>query len=332
MADFLHVLITGGVGSRLWPLSRRSSPKQYLELFSGKSLFELAVKRNRPFSKGIVVVGNLENAALSEMVLKKMKIRRSQHIQEAVGRNTAAAIAFAALSNHPEETLLVTPADHIIKEGKEYDEALQEAVALAEENHLVTFGITPHKPETGYGYIEYSGNQVLSFHEKPAREKAEDFLKRGNFLWNSGMFCFKAGVFLEELLNHQPEVYWKSIQAWEKAKDGILEYSSSLAIPSISVDHAVMEKSQRIKVVKSEFQWSDMGSFEAIYDYLKESGHSIDTNNNMHIGDVKPTYFVGVNNCILISTKDANLIVDKGASQEVKTIYQYLAENRPELI
>ena len=332
MTEVLHVLLTGGVGSRLWPLSRRSRPKQYLDIFSGKSLFELAVRRNRPFADKLLIVGNEASGALSEDILRKMGINNFQTILEATPRNTAPAIAFAAFSAHPDTILLVTPSDHLITEGVEYRMAVQKAIRFASEDHLVTFGILPARPETGYGYIEFRGSDVVSFREKPDSETAAAFLEKGNFLWNSGMFCFKASVFLDELRKFSPEVHQKSLEAWEKADYGRLEYSSSVEIPSISIDYAVMERSALLKVVPAEFGWSDMGSFEAVYDYLRQEGHHLDDNENMQIGELKPTFFLGLRNCILISTRDANLVLSKEFSQDVRNIYEELEKNNPDLV
>lgn len=332
MPSIQHVLLTGGVGSRLWPLSRKSRPKQYLNIFSDNSLFELAVKRNAAFSDGLIVVGNRGNRQLSEAGLQKLGKTEYTNIVEAIPRNTAPAIAFAAFAAQPEDILLVTPADHIIKEGREYSMALQKAIELAQQDNIVTFGIQPTKPETGFGYIEFRENEVLSFREKPDLETAQNFITTGNFLWNSGMFCFKAGVFLEELKEYTPEVYQKSQEAFEAAKDHHLEETSSMKIPSISVDYAVMEKSDRIKVVPSSFDWSDMGSFEAVYDYLKEQGHPVDHFGNMVIGSDSYTAFIGLQNSILVFTEDANLVLQKEASQDVKNIYQKLEQEQSLLI
>lgn len=332
MTEVLHVLLTGGVGSRLWPLSRRSRPKQYLDIFSGKSLFELAVQRNRAFSNRLLIVGNEASGTLSEEILEKLGISDYQTILEATPRNTAPAIAFAAFSAEPDTILLVTPSDHFISEGEGYRTAMENAIRFASDDYLVTFGIQPTRPETGYGYIEYSGTNVVSFREKPDTETAEAFIKKGNFLWNSGMFCFKAAVFLEELRKFSPEVYQKSLIAWQKADSGNLELSSSIEIPAISVDYAVMEKSAMLKVVPAEFEWSDMGSFEAVYDYLRQKGHHLDDNENMQIGEFKPTYFLGLRNCILVSTQDANLVLSKNFSQDVRLIYKELEKNNPDLV
>jgi mannose-1-phosphate guanylyltransferase len=332
MSNVKHVILTGGVGSRLWPLSRISKPKQYLDIFSESSLFELTVRRNASFSDGLIVVGNQLNRSLSEKSLQKLKIEHYIDIVEFAPRNTAPAIAFAAFASHADDILLITPADHIIKEGKDYADAINSGIALAEEDNIVTFGIKPNRPETGFGYIEANGDNVKSFREKPTLEQAKIFLAQGNFLWNSGIFCFKAGIFLEELKKYNPEVYDKSLVAWNAANDYKLEEATSLNIPSISVDYAVMEKSDKIKVVGSNFEWSDMGSFEAMYDYLKDQGHPVDSNGNMHIGNNIHTEFIGLQNCILVQTDDANLVLSKEASQDVKQVYQELERIQSSLI
>lgn len=327
----IHVVLTGGVGSRLWPLSRKTRPKQYLNIFGDNSLFELSIIRNRELTDKVMVVGNKSNHQLSLENLKKIKVNDFSTVVEATPRNTAPAITFAALNAQPEDILFITPSDHIIKSDDNYTKAVQEAIHLAKKDYLVTFGIHPTKPETGYGYIEYEGSDVLSFREKPNEETAESFLEQGNFLWNSGMFCFKAKVFLEELEKYQPEVLAASKHAWQNQKDGFLNLDDSLQIPSISVDYAVMEKSKKIKVVKSNFQWSDMGSFEAIYDYLVEEKHPVDEFGNMYIGKNKFTAFLGLENCIFIETDDANLILKKEMAQKVKHIYKDLEKNNPNL-
>ena len=208
-----HILLTGGVGSRLWPLSRVSRPKQYLDIFKGNSLFELTVMRNASCTEELVIVGNSENQKVSAKSLKKLDITSYLDIIEATPRNTAPAIAFAAFAAGREDILLVTPADHIIVTGEAYHIAIENAVQLAQENALVTFGMHPTKPETGYGYIEHDGDKVLSFREKPDKETAIQFLKSVNFLWNSGMFCSKAGVFMEELQKYAQVAFAKSFDA-----------------------------------------------------------------------------------------------------------------------
>lgn len=326
-----HVILTGGVGSRLWPLSRKSQPKQYLDLFDGKSLFEMTVDRNRTLADTVMVVGNTDNCHLSRKVLEKSETAYVDII-ESTPRNTAAAIAFAAFASDPDAILIVTPSDHIIDKMEHYEQSIKEAIEKASRGYIVTFGIVPTKPETGYGYIERKGEDVLSFREKPNKVSARDFIEKGNFLWNSGMFCFKAGVFLEELKLFHPEVYEKSKAVWDANIDGKLDLELSLAIPSISIDYAVMERSRKIKVVSSEFIWSDLGSFESVYDYLVSKGHPVDANGNMVIGTDVYTAFVGLKNAIFVHTESANLILQKESSQEVKNVYNELERKKSHLL
>ena len=330
-SSIIHVILTGGVGSRLWPLSRKSQPKQYLELFQGKSLFEMTVSRNSHLVDQVMVVGNVDNFHLSKKVLDKSQTSYID-IVEATPRNTAAAIAFAAFAAQPDDILIVTPSDHIIENSLAYDSAVKDAITKAQDNYIVTFGIVPTKPETGFGYMEHRGDTVLAFREKPNKATAIDFISRGNFLWNSGMFCFKAGVLLNELKAFEPEVYAKAQQAWEANLEGKLDYDLSMAIPSISIDYAVMERSKKIKVVASQFAWSDLGSFESVYDYLLAQGHPIDAQGNMVIGTDVFSTFIGMRNTIFVATPDANLILQKEQSQDVKYIYNELERQGSDLL
>ncbi|MET3028198.1 mannose-1-phosphate guanylyltransferase [Flavobacterium sp. UW10123] len=326
-----HVILTGGVGSRLWPLSRKSRPKQYLEIFDGKSLFEMTVERNSHLANKVMVVGNVDNFQLSGKVMDKTSTSYI-NIVEATPRNTAAAIAFAAFASEPNDILIITPSDHIIDLMENYNKAISEAVTKADEGFIVTFGVVPTKPETGYGYIEAKGDNVVSFREKPNETTAKEFIAKGNFLWNSGMFCFKASVLLEELKQFQPDVYRKSKQVWEASKDGFLDLDLSMEIPSISIDYAVMERSKKIKVVPASFSWSDLGSFESVYDYLISKGHPTDVKGNMVIGCDKHTTFLGLENTIFVYTDTANLILQKESSQDVKDIYTELEKQNSELL
>ena len=326
-----QVILTGGIGSRLWPLSRKSQPKQYLNIFDGKSLFEMTVNRNRTIANKVIVVGNIDNCHLSKAVLNKAN-KSYIDIIESTPRNTAAAIAFAAFASKPDDILVVTPSDHIIGEMKNYKNAILEAVEKASNGFIVAFGIIPIRPEIGYGYIERDGDDVLSFREKPSQELAREFIANGNFLWNSGMFCFKASVFLEELQLYAPEVYEKAKIAWENNADGNLDLDLSMDIPSISIDYAVMERSKKIKVVSSKFTWSDLGSFESVYDYLRTIGHPVDDNGNMVIGTNNYTAFLGMKDTIFVHTDTANLILKKECSQDVKNVYGALEKINSDLL
>jgi mannose-1-phosphate guanylyltransferase len=311
-----HVILTGGVGSRLWPLSRKSQPKQYLDLFEGKSLFEMTVDRNRTLVDQVMVVGNVDNCHLSKQVMEKSNTPYIDII-ESTPRNTAAAIAFAALASEPDAILIITPSDHIIDAMEDYEQAIKTAIEKASKGFIVTFGIVPTKPETGYGYIERKGDNVLSFREKPNQVTASEFI---------------ASVLLEELKAFQPEVYEASKIAWESNVNGNLDLALSLEIPSISIDYAVMERSKKIKVVPSKFIWSDLGSFESVYDYLVANGHVVDENGNMVIGATTYTAFIGLKNAIFVSTPTANLILQKEFSQDVKNIYNALEKQNSDLL
>src|SRR5690606_24393001 len=317
MSNVVHVILSGGVGSRLWPLSRKGNPKQYLNLFKEGSLFGMTVMRNKTICDKVTVVGNRDNYQLSKDVLDAQDIVYTD-IVEATPRNTAAAIAFAAFAAEPDDILLVTPSDHVIVGNEAYQQAIAEGIDKAREGYIVTFGIQPTRPETGYGYIEFEDDRVLSFREKPNQDTAEDFIERGNFLWNSGMFCFRADTLLQELQQFEPKVYATALAAWQDQKGGKLDEALSKKIPSISIDYAVMERSKKIRVVATQFEWSDLGSFEALYDYLQSTGYAVDEQGNMVIGSDMYTAFVGLKNTIVVYTDDALLFVQKEKSQDVK--------------
>lgn len=329
MSRIINVILSGGVGSRLWPLSRKSKPKQYLPIFNGKSLFGLTIERNQKVCEEVLLVGSVQNIDIAKAELSHVPHRI---VQEATPRNTAAAIAFAALSVDPEDVLIVTPSDHLIEGGEQYLQAIKRGIDFAKEGFLVTFGIQPTRPETGYGYVESEGNDVLSFREKPNFETAKEFLKRGNFLWNSGIFCFKANTYLNELERFDPKLYNAAKLAFDASENGVLDEELSLKIPSKSVDYAIMERSDSIKVVPAFFDWSDMGAFDSLYEYLLNKGHKQDDQGNVVIGSEKPTFFLGLKSCIVVHTDDVVLILDKAHAQDVKQIYEQLEKEDSELI
>ncbi|MCF0062711.1 sugar phosphate nucleotidyltransferase [Dyadobacter chenwenxiniae] len=333
MSKLIHVILSGGVGSRLWPVSRKSMPKQYIPMFGDKSLFQLTAERSMLSVDSTLVVGNKDNYLLSQADMMRAGVTDFTEIVEAAPRNTAAAIAFAAFAVQPDDILLVTPSDHIITDERAYADAIAEAVTLAEQDYLVTFGITPAKPETGYGYIEYSGNTVLSFREKPNEQTAQMFIDSGNFLWNSGMFCFRAGVYLEELNRYEPDILQTALTCYENQTEGLLPENETMQIPSKSIDYAVMERSEKIKVVQANFGWSDLGSFESIWEHWEGQGeiHRF-KDNNCVVGSDKHVEFLGVSNIVLVETNDAILVLAKSSSQDVKKIYERLEREKPELV
>ncbi|MGX5857986.1 mannose-1-phosphate guanylyltransferase [Dyadobacter jiangsuensis] len=333
MSKVIHVILSGGVGSRLWPVSRKSMPKQYIPMFGESSLFQLTATRNLGFVDHTIVVGNKDNYLLSRADLVRANVESYTEVIEAAPRNTAAAIAFAAFAVQPDDILLVTPSDHIITDEDAYTAAIEESMKLAAQGSLVTFGIIPSKPETGYGYIEFNNNEVLSFREKPDKVIATAFVESGSFLWNSGMFCFQAGVYLSELKKFEPEIFQTSLRAYKAGSSEFLPLYETMQIPSKSIDYAVMERSDKIKVVKANFGWSDLGSFESIWDHWKTHGelHRF-VENNCVIGATKHVEFLGVNDLILVETNDAILVLAKNSSQEVKKIFEKLERDKPELV
>ncbi len=336
----IHVLLCGGSGTRLWPVSRSALPKQFIKLFDDKSLFQQTVLRNRELCKSRKIVSNEELYFIASDQLEELGFEKEEFLLEPVGRNTAPAIALSAFSCEPEDILLVTPSDHLIKNEEAYKEALLKAKEFAKEGYLVTFGITPSSPHTGYGYIEAEGFDVLSFKEKPDLKTAKEYLKRGGFYWNSGIFCFQAEAFLKELKRHSPKIYEACEKAFGKIKRSgnvfRIPYKEMNEIPEDSIDYAVMEKSDRVKVVPADMGWSDLGSFDALYEEMEkdENGNavkaqsvSIESKNNLIYSDTKRLIAsVGVEDLIVVDTEDALLIMKRNSSERVKEVVKSLKE------
>ncbi len=352
-----NIILCGGSGTRLWPISRTLMPKQFVKLFNNQSLFQLTVERNHLLCEKQYIVSNTEQYFLALDQLEEMQLNRNHFLLEPVGRNTAPAIALACFDIDPEEIVLVSPSDHLIKDQKTYSDVVTHAKSLASNNYLVTFGITPEYAETGYGYIEAKDEDVKAFHEKPDFHTAQNYLTAGNYYWNSGMFCFKAGIFLEELKKYSPEIYEASLHAYENTKDSIPQHSHSydnmirishedmINIPEDSIDYAVMEKSQKVKVVASDIDWSDMGSFDALLEELEAdtnqnrslstANYSIEhiynnAKNNFIISD-KLVTAIDVEDLIIVDTADALLISKKGSGQKIKDAVKVLKQRDSEL-
>jgi mannose-1-phosphate guanylyltransferase len=328
----INVILSGGVGSRLWPLSRKSRPKQYIPLFENSTLFQMCALRNYGIADEIQVIGSVDNYELSRRDLENAGIKEFSEVIEASPRNTAASIAFAAFSAQPDDILIVTPSDHVINGMESYTEAMQKAIELARQHFVVTFGAVPERAETGYGYIEHDEDyNVLSFKEKPAREVAEQYVASGNYLWNSGMFCIMASVYLHELKEYAPEVYLAAYNAFQKIEDGFLPLAETMEIPSLSVDYAVMEHSKIIKVVPFNFDWNDLGSFESLWDYMDKNTVG-ELPKNLVLGSEKHVEFIGLENLILVETEDAILVMPRDRTQDVKKVYERLEKENPELL
>jgi mannose-1-phosphate guanylyltransferase len=337
-----HILLCGGAGTRLWPLSNRRTPKQLLPLFDGRSLLQITWLRNAFACTEVTAIVNEEQAADIVTQLTAAGAKGPAILAEPVGRNTAAAIALAAFVADPNEILLITPADHLIGTPERYEETIRAAHKLAAQDHLVTIGLQPAYPETGYGYIQYKGNDVVRFVEKPDAANAEKMLQSGDYLWNSGIFCARAAVMLEELEQYAPEIYaTAAVAAKEWLDTGKLSLENMQAIPADSIDYAVMEKSSRVKVVPSDMEWSDVGSYEALtqalaqhYKYSNDQAVFINSNpeTSMVIGKEKLVALVGVENMVVVDTPGAILVMQKGKGQDVKQLHQWIKENRPELL
>jgi len=333
----VNLILCGGNGTRLWPISRTLMPKQFIKLFDDKSLFQLTVQRNSKLCNTQLIVSNQDQYFLAVDQLEEISFGASdvnkidaQYLLEPIGRNTAPAIALACMSLAKDELVLVTPSDHLIKEEKAYAEVVDKAKELAKKDNLVTFGITPKFAETGFGYIEASGEDVKAFHEKPNLHTATTYLEAGNYYWNSGMFMFKAGVLLDELKKHSPNIYeackiaHKNIDSEDISR---IKKEDMLNIPEDSIDFAVMEKSDRVKVVPADIDWSDLGSFDALYDELPKDSNgntlnenhiSIDSKNNLIYGNGRKIATIDIEDLIIIDTGDALLVSKKDSSQKVK--------------
>ena len=329
----INIILCGGTGTRLWPISRALMPKQFVKLFDKKSLFQLTLERNSQVCKSQFIVSNAEQYFLALDQLEELKKTHNRYLLEPLGRNTAPAIALACMACKVDDMVLVTPSDHLIKNEKEYQKVLKQAKVLAQEDNLVTFGIKPTFAQTGFGYIEADGFDVKAFHEKPDLNTAQKYIKAGNYYWNSGMFMFKAGVFLDELKKHAPDIYEmskKAIRSDTLASPMIrIKHEDMLNIPEDSVDYAVMERSNKVKMVVSDIGWSDVGSFDALYDELPKDKDgntlnpnyiNIDSKNNLIYGESRKIATVDIQDCIIVDTGDALLVSKKGSSQKVKQV------------
>ena len=338
-----NLILCGGNGTRLWPVSRALMPKQFVKLFDEKSLFQLTVKRNANVCKKQFIVSNEDQYFLAYDQLEELSFSNNHFLLEPIGRNTAPAIALACFALDPDDIVLVTPSDHLIKDEVSYAAVLEKAKEEALKDNLVTFGITPTYPETGYGYIEADGLHVKSFKEKPDVERAKEYIAKGNYYWNSGMFCFKAGVFLAELENYAEEIYSTCKKAYASSKKGEMiriSYDDMVVIPDDSIDYAVMEQSKKVRVIPSDISWSDLGSFDSLDDELPKDKngntltkhlYAVDAKNNFVYAKERAVALTDVDDLIVVDTPDALLISKKGNSQKVKEVVKELKKGESEL-
>lgn len=355
MTALIPVILSGGSGTRLWPLSRESHPKQFLPLLGGEtSLLQSTWLRLKglPGAEAPLVVANEEHRFMVAEQLRQVGVTPSALILEPVGRNTAPAIAVAAIkamADGADPVLLVLPSDHVIADEAAFRNAVLVALPAAQSGQLVTFGIVPNAPETGYGYIKTAaGSGVLKverFVEKPDFATAEAYVASGEYFWNSGMFAFLASRYLEELNKHNPQMVESARAALDKASRDAdftrLDRDSFAACPSDSIDYAVMEKTDRAALVPIDVGWNDVGSWSALWSVVQQDGDG-----NAHRGDViardcrntlaiatdkRLLALIGLTDVVAIDTDDALLVAHKDRVQEVKEIVAALkADKRPQ--
>ncbi|WP_426415779.1 mannose-1-phosphate guanylyltransferase/mannose-6-phosphate isomerase [Aestuariirhabdus sp. LZHN29] len=353
----MPVIMSGGSGTRLWPASRRQKPKQFLPLVNSTTLFQDTVQRLEgvPALGNPLVICNEDHRFMAAEQLRELNIAAEAILLEPVGRNTAPAVALAALhacQSGDDPLLLVLAADHVIENQSAFHQAIAQAVKAAENGALVTFGIVPSAPETGYGYIQTGGQldasgsmAVQKFVEKPDAETAQSYLDSGEYLWNSGMFLFRASSYLEELNRYRPDIMGACRKALGTERGDLdfvrVDHDAFAACPDDSIDYAVMENTALARVVPLDAGWNDVGSWSALWDIgskdqFNNTSHgdvvSHDTSNSMIYATKRLVTTVGVDNLIVVETTDAVMVADKNRVQDVKAIVNSLkAEGRPEV-
>ena len=334
-----NIILSGGSGTRLWPISRTLMPKQFVCLFDDRSLFMMSYERNSSLCESTLIVSNEQQYFLALDQLEVLGARGVKFLLEPVGRNTAPAIALACLGLKSEDIVFVTPSDHLIRNEVEYKKSVLRAYELAKQGFLVTFGIKPTEANTGYGYIEASGEDVLKFHEKPDLAAVQSYIAAGNFYWNSGMFIFKAGIFLGELKVHSPKIYEACVRAYKNSnvENPIrIKPEDMQKIPADSIDYAVMEHTSLAKVVPSNIGWSDLGSFDSLDTELpkdvngntaNDKNITLNSKNNLIIGGSRTIAAIDVEDLAIVDTKDALLVCKKGTTQKVKQVVERLKDS-----
>ena len=352
--NILHpIIMSGGSGTRLWPLSRSGYPKQFLNLVGVRSLFQLTLNRvaSIPQSSEPRVICNEEHRFIIAEQAHEIEIKLSNILLEPVARNTAPAVTLAALQLQSEkkdnDLMLILPSDHIIGDPDAFYTAIEKAALSAKNGNLVTFGILPTQPETGYGYIKVGEDlnngsfKVGQFVEKPNLETAESYLASGDYFWNSGMFLFKVSTFLDEIKIHAPEILVACQKALSKTTVDLdftrIDKEAFMNCPSDSIDYAVMEKTKRAAVVPLDAKWNDVGAWPAVWDVLNKDIHG-----NAHHGDViiesssnnyahanhRLVSLLGVKDLMVIETPDVVLVAHKDFSQDVKKIVDHLKKEK----
>lgn len=336
------IILAGGSGSRLWPLSRELYPKQLLNFNSDKSLLQLTFERLNNFipAENIINITNVKHSSNVKYQLEQIADKINV-LSEPLSKNTAPAIALAVkfiqqIEDDP--VILVVPSDHLIKDNEKFIATVKKGEKLAKKGYIVTFGIEPDYPETGYGYVNilnepiFDGYKVKEFVEKPNSETAQKYVDAKTYFWNSGIFMFKASTMITEIKKLAPEIF-KVMEEFDFEKSNKIEYNLFDKMPNISIDYAIMEKSDKITLVKLESDWNDLGSWQSIYDVSKKDeqenvmiGHVIDENskNSFVYSSSKLVATIGLEDTVLVETEDAILACKKDKTQEVKKIFDTL--------
>lgn len=344
----IPVILSGGSGTRLWPLSRGQFPKQFLPLISNHTMLQETVLRLNGVEgmKSPIAICNEDHRFMMAEQLWEIGVKPSAIILEPMGKNTAPAVAIAALTAESEDdVLLVLPADHVISDLEVFHQAIAQAKVLAEQGKLVTFGIVPTEPETGYGYIKRNALQqggafnVAAFVEKPDLDTAKYYLESGDYFWNSGMFAFKAGSFLQELNKFNSDMLLACRRALEAAKVDLdfirLDKTLFSVCPADSIDYAVMEKTDKAVVIPLDAGWSDVGSWSALWEVADKdpfgnaiSGDvlAVDSENSFVHAENKLVAIIGVRDLVIVETADALMVAPKDRVQEVKDVVVQLKQ------
>lgn len=348
----IPIILSGGAGTRLWPLSWGDHPKQFLSLVSEHTMIQETLLRLQGLETGnpIISCGESHRFMVAQQI-GEITDKKPVILLEPMAKNTAPAIAAAccaAMKQDKDAVVVILPSDHVIADVKAFQSAVMTAAKHADKGSLVTFGIVPTFPSTGYGYVKAAGEEVdgaytlEKFVEKPCLEKAQEYLASGEYAWNSGMFVFKASVFLDELKAHNPEMAALSIEAFEKARvetDFIrLDNEAFGKIKGDSIDYAVMEKTSKGKVVKLNAGWDDVGSWSALYDISKKDGNmnvirgsdviALDTTSSYIRGGKRTIATIGLDNVVIVDSEDALLVAAKGKIQDVKKVAEEIKKRQ----